>query len=45
MSIKREDLDTGRVDFGDVATGKRLPLARPGEILRDGFLRPMEISV
>jgi antitoxin HigA-1 len=45
MSIKREELDTGRVDFSDVATGKRLPLIHPGEILRDDFLVPMKISV
>src|SRR5580693_7207885 len=45
MSIKREDLDAGRIDFGDVATGKRLPLVHPGEILRDDFLAPMQISV
>jgi len=45
MSIKREDLDAGRIDFGDVATGKRLPLVHPGEILRDDFLQPMKISV
>ena len=45
MSIKREDLDAGRIDFGDVTTGKRLPLIHPGEILRDDFLRPMKISV
>jgi antitoxin HigA-1 len=45
MSIKREDLDAGRVDFTDVITGKRLPLIHPGEILRDDFLAPMKISV
>ena len=45
MSIKREDLDAGRVDFADVTTGKRLPLIHPGEILRDDFLAPMKISV
>ncbi len=45
MSIKREDLDAGRIDFGDVTTGKKLPLIHPGEILRDDFLRPMKISV
>jgi addiction module HigA family antidote len=44
MSIKREDLDAGRVDFTDT-TGKRLPLVHPGEILRDDFLAPMKISV
>ena len=45
MSIKREDLDAGRIDLADIATGKRLPLIHPGEILRDDFLRPMKISV
>jgi len=45
MSIKRADLDAGRVDFAGVTTGKRLPLIHPGEILRDDFLQPMKISV
>jgi addiction module HigA family antidote len=38
-------LDAGRVDFSEVATGKRLPHIHPGEILRDDFLQPMKISV
>jgi hypothetical protein len=45
MSIRREDLDAGRVDFSGVVTGKRLRLVHPGEILRDDFLLPMKISV
>src|SRR5712691_9890984 len=45
MSIKREDLDAGRVDFADVTSGKRLAPVHPGEILRDDFLEPMKISV
>ena len=45
MSIRRNSVDAGRVDFSDVATGKRLPLVHPGEILRDDFLQPMKISV
>ncbi len=45
MSIKREDLDAGRIDFADVTTGKKLPPIHPGEILRDDFLKPMKISV
>ena len=45
MSIKRDDLDAGRIDFSDVTTGKRLPLIHPGEILRDDFLQAMKISV
>ena len=45
MSIKREDLDAGRVDFTGIASGKRLAPIHPGEILRDDFLKPMKISV
>jgi addiction module HigA family antidote len=45
MSIKREDLDAGEIDFADVSSGKRLPLIHPGQILRDDFLVPMKISV
>ena len=43
--IKREDMDRGEVDFSDVASVRRLPLVHPGEILRDEFLAPMELSV
>ena len=45
MSIRREDLDAGRVDFAGVTTGRRLPPIHPGEILRADFLGPMGISV
>lgn len=45
MSIKREDIDNRKLDFSDVASGRRLPPVHPGEILRDEFLTPMEISV
>jgi len=45
MSIKREDVDAGRIDFAEVITGKRLPPIHPGEILREEFLGPMKISV
>ena len=45
MTIKREELDRQEVDFSDVASGRRLPPVHPGEILRDEFLTPMEISV
>ena len=45
MSIKREDLDAGRVDFTKITTGRRLPPVHPGEILREDFLAPMAISV
>jgi len=45
MTIKREDLDAGRIDLKDVTTGRRIPPVHPGEILREDFLRPMGISV
>ena len=45
MTIRREELDAGRVDLKEVTTGKRIPPARPGEILREDFLEPMGISV
>ena len=45
MTIKREELDRGEVDFSDVVSGRRLPPVHPGEILRDEFLTPMELSV
>ena len=45
MSFTRDDIDSRRIDFSDIATGRRLPPIHPGEILRDEFLTPMEISV
>ena len=45
MSIKRDDIDNRKVDFSDIASGRRLPPVHPGEILRDEFLTPMRISV
>lgn len=45
MTVKREDLAAGHVDFGDVTTGRRLPPVHPGEILREDFLRAMRLSV
>ena len=45
MSIKREDLDLGRIGLGEVTTGRRIPPTHPGEILRAEFLEPMGLSV
>ena len=45
MSIKRDDIDNRKVDFSNIASGRRLPPVHPGEILRDEFLTPMKISV
>jgi addiction module HigA family antidote len=45
VNIKRDDIDKRKVDFSDIAPGRRLPLVHRGEILRDEFLKPMGISV
>jgi addiction module HigA family antidote len=45
MSVKREDLDAGRVDFAEITSGKRFAPVHPGEILREDFLTPMQLSV
>jgi addiction module HigA family antidote len=45
VTIKREDVDSQRVDFSDIRSGHRLPPVHPGAILRDEFLTPMGISV
>ena len=45
MTIKREDIESGKIDFSDVRSGRRLPPIHPGEILREEFLIPMGISV
>ena len=45
MSISRESVNAGQIDFSDIATGRRLPTVHPGEILHDEFLVPLDISV
>ena len=45
MTINREELDRLRVDFSDVASGRRLLPIHPGTILRADFLQPMKLSV
>ena len=45
MTIKRADLDGGKVDFADIATGRRIPSVHPGEVLRADFLEPLGMSV
>jgi len=46
MTIKREDLEAGRIDFADVRAprSKRLAPIHPGEILQGEFLKPMKLS-
>jgi addiction module HigA family antidote len=42
--ISREELDAGRIGFGDVATAQVMPPVMPGEILREEFLIPLGLS-
>lgn len=42
MTIHIEDLDT--IDFSDVATGNTIRPIHPGEILREEFLSPLNMS-
>jgi hypothetical protein len=45
VNINRDDIDSRKVDFSDIASGRRLPPVHPGEILRDEFVTPLGISV
>ncbi|MEI8180563.1 HigA family addiction module antitoxin [Aestuariivirga sp.] len=45
MTIKREDIETGKIDFSDITTGRRLPAVHPGDVLKTEFLEPLSLSV
>ena len=42
MAIKRDE--AGQVDLSEVVTGELLPLAPPGDLLRDEFMAPLGLS-
>jgi addiction module HigA family antidote len=46
MSIRRDDLDAGRIDLVDVIDSRRAPMkpVAPGDFLRTEFLTPMGLS-
>jgi addiction module HigA family antidote len=44
MTITRDDLETGRADLTEETDGTAIPLATPGEILSDEFLKPLGIT-
>jgi addiction module HigA family antidote len=46
MSIRRDDLDAGRIDLVDVIDSRRAPMkpVAPGGFLRTEFLKPMGLS-
>lgn len=47
MSIRRQDVEAGRVDFSDVAEQGTAPLdpIHPGAILRQDWIEPLGLSV
>lgn len=45
MTIGREAVDRGAVDFSDDASGRPLPVVHPGRFLCDEFLVPLDLSV
>jgi addiction module HigA family antidote len=45
MTIKRDDIETGKIDFSAVATGRRLPPVHPGDVLKAEFLEPLSLSI
>src|SRR2546423_14711341 len=46
MSIRREDLDEGRIDLSNVIDSRRVPMkpVHPGAILKHEFLDPLGVS-
>jgi addiction module HigA family antidote len=42
MTIKREDIH--KIDLSDVVTGERIGPIRPGDILREDFMEPLNLS-
>jgi addiction module HigA family antidote len=43
-AVTRHELDQGKIDFSDVATGERIGNIHPGEILKEDFLAPLGIT-
>src|ERR1700738_3419315 len=44
MTIRREDIDAGRIDFSDIAGSTRVPLTPPGTMLAKHYLKPLGIT-
>ena len=45
MTIARDSVDQGHIDFSDVTAVGELPPVHPGEILRNEFLEPFGLTV
>ena len=46
MTITREELEAGLIDFSDIDTpgSPRMPPVHPGEILLEDFMKPLRLS-
>jgi antitoxin HigA-1 len=44
MTIRREDIEAGRIDFSDIAGEERLPLTHPGTILAKQYMKPLRLT-
>jgi addiction module HigA family antidote len=44
MTIRREDIDAGLVDFSDIAGEGLIPLTHPGIILAKQYLKPLRLT-
>lgn len=45
MTIRREDIEAGAVDFSEITSGRRLAAVHPGDVLKAEFLEPLALSV
>jgi addiction module HigA family antidote len=44
MTIRREDIEAGRIDFSDIAGEGRIPLTHPGALLAAQYLKPLRLT-
>jgi len=44
MTIRRDNIEAGRIDFSDIASEDRIPLAHPGTILAKQYLKPLRLT-
>ena len=45
MTIRRDSIDTGQIDFSDEPGAQRLTPVHPGDVLKHDYLEPMGLSV
>lgn len=45
MTIRRESLETGQIDFSEMMEGTLLAPVHPGDVLKHDYLEPLGMSV